>query len=278
MYSIWQAHKRKITTLALILIPLVMLSTSAGAKVGDSPSAPARFGMASLTWVQSGAHGVIASSFGLVASLFVSEEDREVEELEAEITRLREEKTRLIGVLQENERLRRLVGLKVKRPELELIPARVIARDITPYFRVLKLKIDAGEVELEPRMPVVVADGVVGQIHRVYGAFADVLVVSDPRHRIDAIAQRTRAQAIVEGLGHEADYEARLSYLREKDEVRVGDVMVTSGMDQVFPPELVIGRVSEVERSERDLFQTATIEPAVDMGRIEEVFIVVGRK
>ena len=278
MYSIWQTHKRKITALILILIPLVMLSTSAGAQVGQSTSAPARFGMSAITWLQSGTHSLVASSFGVVASLFQSDEDREIDELEAEVARLREEKTRLIGVLQENERLRRMAGFKVRRPELELVPARVIARDITPYFRVLKLKIDAGDIELEPRMPVVVADGVVGQIHRVYGAFADVLVVSDPRHRIDALAQRTRAQAIVEGLGHEADYNARLAYLREKDEVRVGDVMVTSGMDQVFPPELVIGTVREVERNDRDLFQTAIIEPAVDMGRIEEVFVIVGTK
>ena len=67
----------------------------------------------------------------------------ENEQLRAELARHQEERARLIGVLQENARLRDLLEFKERRPDLKLRPARVIGRDITPFFRVLRVKLDA---------------------------------------------------------------------------------------------------------------------------------------
>lgn len=274
MYSFWQSHRRKIAVLLLVLAPILMLSTSAGAGVGGSASGATRVGVAGLSWAQLGSQRILGGITGWFGGLVGGDLAAENATLRQEVARLQEEKTRLIGVLQENERLRRLVGFKRKRDDFELVPARVVARDVTPYFRVLKVSLQA-DAELKPRMPVVVAEGVVGQIHRVYGRFADVIVVSDPRSRIDVLSQRTRARGVVEGLGHERDYMARIGYLSEKDQVREGDVMVTSGMGGVFPRELVVGRIAEIEQAERGLFQEARIEPSVDFSRLEEVFVVV---
>lgn len=272
----WQAHRRKIAVFLLVALPIALLGSSAGAEVGTERNLVARTLSAGLTFAQSGTSGVLGDFGGWIGNLFEGDAADENEELRAEVARLREEKTRLIGVLQENERLRKLVGFKDRNPDFPLAPARVIARDITPYFRVLKVEIEAPEgVELKPRMPVVTADGVVGQVHTVYGDYADVIIASDPRSRIDAIAQRTRARGLVEGLGHESDYLARVGYLRSKDEVRVGDVFVTSGMGSIFPAEIVIGKVVEVEQGEDGLFQEARVEPAVDFSRLEEVFVLL---
>src|SRR5690554_6379467 len=183
-------------------------------------------------------------------------------QLREEVAKLREEKSRLIGVHQETARLRDEVGFRKKHPECALSTARVIGRDITPYFRVLRLKLEAN-AELKPRQAVVVAGGVVGEIHEVYGNYADVIIVSDPRSRIDAVSQRNRAPGIVMGLGHESDYLAEVSYLNQKDLVRPGDVMVTGGKGGVFPRELVIGTVSAVKSARRGLFQEVRLEPAV---------------
>ncbi|MEZ4458816.1 MAG: rod shape-determining protein MreC [bacterium] len=275
--SLWQRHRRTLAVIMLVAFPLLMMSSRAGAGVGDSPSFPSRLGLSAMGWAQTGFAAPLLAVSGWFDSLFSDQDDVDLEQAKAEISRLREEKSRLIGVLQENERLRKLVGFKARRPELELVPGRVIARDTTPYFRVLTLKVST-TVALAPRMPVISADGVVGQVHRVFADFVEVILVSDPRHRVDAITQRTRAQAVVEGLGHERDYLAKLAYLSERDEVREGDLVVTSGMGGVFPPELVLGTVASVEKSERGLFQEATITPAVDASRLDEVFIVVGAK
>lgn len=271
-------HRNKIVTLVLVTMPMVMIATSAGAGVGEDPQTPpGRLARAGLGWGHVGVIRVMGNVGGWLDRAFASELAEENERLEREVARLREEKARLIGVLQENARLRELVGFRRAHPEFELVPARVIARDTTPYFRVIKIRVRLEGAHIEPRMPVVVAGGVVGQVHQVYDGFADVVVLSDPRSRVDAVSQRNRAHGVVQGLGHERDYQARVAYLSEKDSVRVGDVMVTSGMGGVFPRELIIGSVTEVAPDERGLFQEVTLEPAVDLSRLDEVFIITGK-
>lgn len=275
MYDFLSKHQRKWVALLLLAIPLGMLAGSGSAKVGAEPSSkPVRVLKSGVAWAEVGAFqsvGWLGGAFDRLTNGDLAEENTQLRE---EVARLREEKSRLIGVLQENARLREMVGFQKRHPEYELAPARVVGRDITPFFRVLRLKLESTE-KLAPRMPVVVASGVVGQIHEVYGQYAEVIIVSDPRSRIDAVNQRNRAPGIVEGLGHERDYLARVAYLNQKDEVREGDVLVTGGKDGIFPRELVIGTVNEVDNAQRGLFQEVSLEPAVDFSRLEEVFVIL---
>lgn len=273
MFDRLRPYKKLLAAGLLVMIPVIVISMTDRDGVGTDSSAPDRWLRGGMGWLRAAEAGVIGGVGNTWESLFTGDLSRENEKLRQEVARLREEKARLIGVLQENARLRELVGFERRHSEYGLVPARVVARDISPYFRVLNLKLEA-KAKLKPGMPVVVAGGVVGQIHRVYGSFADVIVAADPRSRIDAISQRNRAHGVVQGLGNERNYKARIAYLRRQDEVREGDVMVTSGMGEVFPPELVIGTVSKVNRQERGLFQEATLEPAVDYSRLEEVFVV----
>lgn len=267
-------HRSKFVALLLCLTPLLLLATSAGASAGDASRATPSWSFSLL----SGAQLAMIDLTGRFASLFGEGELlKDVARLEAENAVLREEKARLIGVLQENERLRRLVGFKQSHPEYQLLPARVIARDTSPYFRVFSIRLARSEGDnLAPRQPVVVAGGVVGQIHEVHDDYAQVVLLSDPRSRIDVISQRNRAHGIAFGLGHERDYTASISYLSEKDSVREGDVMVTSGLGGTFPPELIVGEVIAVSPDERGLFQQVVISPAVDLSRVEEVFVITG--
>ncbi|MBH25736.1 MAG: rod shape-determining protein MreC [Myxococcales bacterium] len=205
---------------------------------------------------------------------------QENESLRQEISRLREERARLIGVLQENKRLRGLLDFQQQRPELKLQPARVIAREITPYFRVLRVRLDTGDAStpIKPQMAVVSHEGVVGQVIEAYDEYADVMLIADPRSNVDVIDQRTRARGIAIGLGHKRDYEARLSYLLRKDEINEQDQLVTSGKGGIFPQELIVGTITSIDSREYGLNQQATVEPSVDFGRLEEVFIVTGEE
>lgn len=203
----------------------------------------------------------------------------ENERLRQQVARFEEERARLIGVLQENARLRQMVEFKESRTDLKLRPARVIGRDVTPYFRVLRVKLDIREVNspIRPQMAVVTYEGIVGQVVEVYDDnFAEIMLVSDPRSKIDVISQRNRTRGLIHGLGHRKDYEARLAHLRRKDEVAEGDQIVTSGKAGVFPQELLVGKVTSVEKRPWGLDQKAIVEPTVDFGRLEEVFIVTG--
>ncbi|MEL6180595.1 MAG: rod shape-determining protein MreC, partial [Myxococcota bacterium] len=231
--------------------------------------------------LQSGAHFGVSFVEGFWQDYIALRDlKKENDALREELAQLREERARLIGVLQENARLRDLLDFKQQRPELQLLPARVIAREITPYFRVVRVRLDTQDtaVPVKPQMAVVSHEGVVGQVIEAYGDYADIMLVADPRSNVDVINQRTRARGIAIGLGHKRDYTARLSYLLRKDEIQEGDQLVTSGKGGIFPQELLVGTITAVDSREYGLNQQATVEPVVDFGRIEEVFIITGER
>lgn len=278
MESWFDVYRGKMAAAVLILVPLILVVTSAGAEVGHEGSAPGSWMGATMGTVQAVVSGGVVTTTGWFSGM-VSGSGLEAENqaLREENARLREEKARLIGVLQENARLREMVGFQRQHPQLEVSPARVVGRDISPYFRVLNLEIES-DADIEVRMPVVAAEGVVGQVHRVDGRVAQVVLVSDPRSHIDAISQRNRTLGTVQGLGHRSDYLAQAAYVTERDDLEVGDEMVTSGLGGVFPQDLRIGRVTSVEAGSDGMFQEVLVEPSVDVSRLREVFVVTGTK
>lgn len=202
----------------------------------------------------------------------------ENERMRAELNRLREEHARLVGVMQENARLRSLVGFREAHPALELVAARVVAQETSPYFRVSSIRLEVDDPRVVAGMPVVASAGVVGHVSERSGRNAQVLLACDPRSSIDILVQRNRARGVLVGLGHSNDYSSRIAYLLRRDEVVEGDFVVTSGMGGRFPPDLPVGRIADVSRREYGLFQEVIVEPAVDVSRLEEVYVVISEQ
>lgn len=201
---------------------------------------------------------------------------RENDELQRELARLQEERVRLLAVMQENTRLRAMLGFEQAEPRLQLRPARVIAKDITPHFRVIRLRLQAGEGVARPGMPVVAPSGLVGQVTAVHGDYCDVMLTADSQSRIDVLVQRNRARGILVGEGHDDDYTGRVAHLMARDAVEIGDVVVTSGQTGRFPGELIVGTIASVEHTSEGMFQEVVVTPAVDFSRLEEVFLITG--
>lgn len=198
------------------------------------------------------------------------------EELRRENAKLREENIGLQGILQQNARLTKLVGFKQQRPIYKLEPARIIAADMSPYFRVLKIRIETESDNIKPEMPVVSSEGVVGRIERVDGKYCDVMLTVDARSKIDVMTQLNRSRGILTGTGDDSKYEARIAYLLQRDEVEEGELVVTSGRAGTFPKELPIGRVKTIDTKSFGLYQKVTVEPVVDFSRLEEVYVITG--
>jgi rod shape-determining protein MreC len=168
-----------------------------------------------------------------------------------------------------NERLRRLFDLQQKMQQ-PLIAAQVVGKDPSPWFQSVLL--DKGVADgVEKGWPVINPDGVVGIVVEATGHYSKVMLITDPNSAVDALIQESRARGIIKGG---ASGSCLLNYVLRKYEVSVGDVVVSSGIDGVFPKGLPIGEVNSTIKQEAGIFQDVNVTPYVDFERLEEVLIV----
>ncbi len=199
---------------------------------------------------------------------------RDNERLRLDAARLEEENRLLRTEARENQRLRDLLALR-ERLRGDTIAARVISKEISPYFRVVRLRLDRGARDrVRAGMPVVSSQGLVGQVRRTFGRHADVRLTVDRESAVDVIVQRTGARGVLRGTGESDRYAARIQYLQRDDEIEVGDEVYTSGLGRRFPASILVGRVSRVERAEFGLYQEVEVAPTVDFSALEEVLVL----
>ena len=172
-------------------------------------------------------------------------------------------------ILKENERLNGLLDFK-KTDKLELIPARVMGIDMSPDYDTISINRGTRD-GLKPFMAVISTEGVVGYIFRPQRISSQVLLLSDRNAVIDAHILRSRARGLVEG--HSRD-KLRMTHLLRADDVIVGDVVVTSGINQIFPKGFPIGKVISVEKDSYGISQTAEVEPKANPFNLDEVFVI----
>ncbi len=192
----------------------------------------------------------------------------------AELTRLRSELRYLEALEQENIELREQLGY-LRRPDRELIPAEVIARDISGWWH--SLRIGKGLAEgVEPQMAVVTPDGLLGRTMNVSAGTSDVLLISDPSCRVSAYLPRVQTYGITSGRGLSVRGlpMVRMEFINKDKEIRAGDEVVTSGLGGTYPRGILIGYVERVVMDDSGLYQMADIVPASDIGRLAYCFVV----
>ena len=165
--------------------------------------------------------------------------------------------------------LERLLALR-DRSNLNTTAAEIIAAGATPDFRTLT--IDKGTRDgVRADMAVIAPAGVVGRIVVPSTRAAKVQLLIDRNAAAGALVERSRAQGVVTGSG---DARLRLDYVSEVGDVVVGDLVVTSGIDGIYPKGYVIGQVESIEKS-GTAYKTITVRPAVDFTSLEEVLVVL---
>ncbi|MCG8556451.1 MAG: rod shape-determining protein MreC [Proteobacteria bacterium] len=199
---------------------------------------------------------------------------RDNERLRAENARLRELGHRLRGKARENARLRRLLDLR-RQLRGELLSAQVIGKEVSPFFRVMRIRLDRGDRNrVLPGMPVLSDEGLVGQVRRSFGHYSDVLLTADRTSAIDVVIERTGARGMLKGTGGNRSYRCRIEQMLRGEDAVVGDLVVTSGLGQRFPAGIVVGRVSEVVRKHTGMYQGVTVTPAVRFSQLEVVGVL----
>jgi rod shape-determining protein MreC len=165
--------------------------------------------------------------------------------------------------------LEQLLDLR-NRSNLQTTAAEVIASGATPDFRTLTIGKGTSQ-GLRPDMAVLAPAGVVGRIVVPSAGAAKVQLLIDRNAAAGALIERSRAQGVVVGQG---DDRLQLQYVSEIADIKPGDLVVTSGIDGIYPKGFVIGHVDTVERN-GTAFSQITVKPAVDFRSLEEVLVVL---
>ena len=169
-----------------------------------------------------------------------------------------------------NNRLRNLLNFQ-KSITKRVIAAEVIGKDPSAWFKTVV--IDKGKADgLTRGLPVVMPEGITGQVIEVSNHYSKVMLIIDRNSAVDALVQRSRARGVIKG---ESRDQCRLNYVLRKHDVRVGDTVISSGLDGVYPKGLRIGLISDVVKRNSEIFQEVTVTPFVDFEKLEEVLVVL---
>jgi len=194
--------------------------------------------------------------------------------LQEEILRLRGEVRALQTDAKENAVLRELLGFR-RRAGQRLVAAEVIARDSTGWWQTLR--IDRGIQDgLTADLAVVTPDGLAGRTVELSDHTADVLLVSDPSCRVAVRIPRTGSNGVLSGTGvrWNGQVVCRIDFINRNHPVRAGDVVVTSGLGGIFPPDLPVGYIETIETDAAGLYLRAEVLPRADISRMRHAFVL----
>ncbi len=199
------------------------------------------------------------------------------ERLAYDNARMREQVHHLEQQQAENQNLRRLLELRATMPT-ETVSAQVVGKDFNPeFFRVTRLVLDRGSrAGIRANMPVVSPEGVVGKVlHDMAGDAVDVQLAVDAAFGVDVEDERTHARGFIRGTGDPQRYACKVEMVDSRDEVEIGDLLVTSGKGKWFPGGLPVARVSKVNKRELGRDQEVEAAPTVNFSRLENALILV---
>jgi len=195
---------------------------------------------------------------------------KENKNLKKSLAQAAEKNNQCIEIELSNQRLRKFLSFQITET-IKTVSAEVIGKDPSPWFKTAI--IDKGKADgIQKGFPIVVPEGIAGQVMAVSAHYAKVLLIIDRNSAVDALVQRSRARGIIRGRSAES---CSLHYVLRKNDVRVGDEVVSSGIDGVYPKGLRIGYVSSVIRRNSGMFQAVDIKPSVDFEKLEEVLVVI---
>jgi len=219
-----------------------------------------------LVWTQNGTGNIWHNYFYLRG---VRAENRQLKD---QIEQMRLEQVRLSEDAAQARRLQTLLAFKEQFIS-RTVAAQVIGSSGSDLSRTVY--IDKGEnAGIKRDMAVMTADGIVGKVLLVYPSVSQVLLISDQSSGVGAILAKTRLQGVLRGT---ANGEVVLERVMSDEQVPVGETVLTSGGDQIFPKGLPVGTVTKVGNG-KDLFLNIKIKPAANLSKLEEVLVLVEKQ
>ena len=201
---------------------------------------------------------------------------QENEQLKERLTQVETELHATRQAAAENERLKALLNLN-EQSDIKSIPARVIARDPSVWFNTITL--NRGSTSgVEPNMPVVTAGGIVGRIITVGPWSSQVMLITDEKAGAGAVVGQLGQSGALGSIRGRADLNVALiemRYVSGLEKVEVGDFVMTTGQDGIYPPGLNIGKVVDVRSGSATTAHQILIQPGAQLDHLEEVAVLL---
>lgn len=218
----------------------------------------------------------ITNGFSNFSSIFSNKKalQAQVAQMQQQLDALQMENQSLKEYQSEAGRLQKLLAFRdTNIGTLQLQAAHVIARSPNNWYK--NVSIDRGSQDgVVKGMPVICPEGLVGRVTYVTAHSAQITLITDREIAVGAILEKDReTSGIVEGLGNNT--ELRMQNIPFYSQIQVYDVVATSDLSQTYPKGIPIGTVTEVVKEPGGLLLKATLKPAVDFDRLEEVLVIM---
>jgi rod shape-determining protein MreC len=253
---------------AVLLGHIILISAQVNSRRGVPLLETATFGVFAEVQraISTGVSGLRRGWGGYVGLRNVKDEN---ESLKRQLADAQIELQRQRAMADRSRGFQRLLELR-DQSKLTTVAAEIIAGGATPDFRTIT--IDKGSRDGVRRdMAVIAPDGVVGRVVVPSGRAAKVQLLIDRNAAAGVIVERSRAQGLVIGGG---DDRLQMEYVSEAADIVVGDVVMTSGIDGIYPKGFLIGHVETVEKN-GPAYKRIVVKPAVDFRALEEVLVVL---
>jgi rod shape-determining protein MreC len=216
-------------------------------------------------------HAFTKSAADSITSPFkkIALRDEENQLLRKRIDELLPERAKYQEAVLENKRLNELLKLRESRQQY-VAAAKVLSRGTDQWSHTLVL--DKGRKEGVARdMSAIAPKGFAGKISDVTESYAKLLLLTDINFSASVRLQESRKEGIISGTGTK---NVILKYIPYEDEIKIGDIVITSGLDQLFPPGIPVGFISKLDKQGAGHFQYIEVTPYVDNSKLEEVLII----
>ncbi len=201
-----------------------------------------------------------------------------VGELHDEVDRLREKEVQDAQVLEriaflenENRHLRELLGMS-QRIRLKSVPAEILYDAHNAFMRKVVLNRGSRHGVL-PGQPVIDENGVIGQVTEVYLTTCEVTLLTDKDQAIPVLNARSGERSVAYGRGQQGYLELR--FMMANADIQQGDLLVTSGIDGVYPAGLAVGKVAMMHEGPDDLYSNIICEPSAGINRNRQVLVLL---
>jgi rod shape-determining protein MreC len=271
MENFFSRYKNPLVLMAVLFIQVIALATQVKARgtAGDGPLLIRVWTVTAITpferaFVSTG-HFFRNTWRGYIDLRNVRKQNTDLQE---ELGRLRLENARLKTDVDQNRRLQTLLDFK-ERYAGQTVAAQVIGSGGSEQSHIIYIDKHTG---LKPDMAVITPNGIVGKIKEVYPMSSQVLLINDHDSGAGVVLENSRLQGVLRGtdLG-----DLKVDDIMSDEKVDVGERVITSGGDRIYPKGLPVGTVNKVtQESDTGPFLTIKVKPAADLNRLEEVLVI----